>query len=466
MGAILPTEEVFDMIQPVHDIRVEFQGDSGEGPLTWGQRAIWAVFAWLPPDDASLNLVEVCPIAPGRELTDVAAAVRTVVERHASLRTTVRREPTGPRQVVRGRGSITIEVIEADAADLPQIERRLAAAPFDHGRDLLVRVAVRLEHGRPREVVLAVSHFAADGWSMRILGADLTDLLAGRRLPARSAQPLSRARWEDGPIARRRQQRAFEHWRRGAAELPPIWMTGLDRDDTITGRWAELDSPALAAAVRHLSAIHRLTTGMTLQSLVSLILAIRQDETETGLRCIVATRSQPEFAQLVAAFNQNALLRLTVTDEDQAAFFRRARTAALVALATTECEPDEMEDLVTATARDRGIEAGGFCFYNDVRPDAARVTPAAGAAPPSPDLDRTVLRPLADDGRQKDAKFFLFVYELDSTAILRLCADPRFDGAPAFLRDLERAAVAMSTDGAGPGQVRRRLRGRESHVPA
>jgi hypothetical protein len=44
-------------------VTVEFTGArSGQGPLTWGQQAIWRLTEWLPAGDPYFNLPWVLPV--------------------------------------------------------------------------------------------------------------------------------------------------------------------------------------------------------------------------------------------------------------------------------------------------------------------------------------------------------------------------------------------------------------------
>jgi hypothetical protein len=115
----------------------------------------------------------------------------------------------------------------------------------------------------------------------------------------------------------------------------------VDGTGAASTAWSELRSPALAVAVRELAAVHRLTTAMTLRSLVALVLGLRHNRRDVALRCIVATRFRPEYELLVAAFNQNALCRLAIGDESQAAFFafHADLETAAVTLIETGCGP-------------------------------------------------------------------------------------------------------------------------------
>ena len=73
------------------------------GPLIRGQLAIWDVLHWLPADDTSLTLTGSVPVPQGVGMAEVETALRVLVERHESLRTSYHEREGEPWQTVRDR---------------------------------------------------------------------------------------------------------------------------------------------------------------------------------------------------------------------------------------------------------------------------------------------------------------------------------------------------------------------------
>jgi Condensation domain len=433
-------------------------GDEAYGELTWGQNAIWNVLTWLAPgQEASLNQTAVRELPAGRDTDGVLAAIRRLVERHDSLRTLVVSEAGIPKQRRAGVGQITVVCRDSVGGEIAGaaavLADELARRPFDLAEDLPLRVGLVYRDGVPVRVCLAVSHLAVDASSLRILDADFEKLLAGNVLGPRSQQPLERAAQEAGPVMQQRQRQSLAYWERSTRVISATWLEDLRHGGGPQPTWGELRSPGLAAAVQKLAEEHATTTATVLQALIGLTLAIEHHEKDVALRCIVATRFTRETAELVGAFNLNALFRLDLADEPATAFFGRAKRAALMALAHCECHQDLLNDLVERTAGERGITADGYCFYNDVRPDPATTT-ALDAAPTSELFARSVITEPVRDDDQRGSKFFVYVSALDDEAELTLCSDRRFVAADRFLRDLDWVAMTMWTTGDGPELVR------------
>ncbi|MER5644445.1 condensation domain-containing protein [Streptosporangium sp. NPDC002524] len=445
-------------------VTVAFRAPYGDrGSLTWGQTAIWEVLRWLPPGDASLNLLAVCEVEPGRDVGDVLAAVRALVERHDALHTLFPMDDQDggrPVQVVLRSGELEVAVHETGTRNPGTVAAyagaRLRDLPFDIGGELPLRVAVVTTGGVPVRVVLVVSHMAVDGWSLKIVRDDLRTLLS---VPAAlgpvAEQPLGRLAYERSERARLRERRAFGYWAEAVRELPRVWLEDLRQGGEARQDWSEIRSRALSRAVRELAARASVTPGMVLQATVALLLGLYKGEEDVALRLIVSTRFKPETRRFVGAFNQNALLRLRLRHESFSGFLSHAGRAALAAYSTCEYDPVRLEELVARVTGERGIGTDGYCFYNDIRFDAPAPPAGHRLSPAEYDalMGETELVEPPHDTDQKGATFFLYVHELSERAVLTLCADRRFlapRGPADFLSDLEWLAVeALRTD-AGP----------------
>ncbi|WP_344745400.1 condensation domain-containing protein [Streptosporangium vulgare] len=250
-------------VRAFHRVSVTFRAPYGDrGALTWGQTAIWEVLRWLPPGDASLNLLAVCEVEPGRDVDDVLAAVRALVERHDALHTLFPRDDGDggkPVQVVLRSGELEVAVHETGTRNPVTVAAyagaRLRDTPFDIGGELPLRVAVVTTGGVPVRVVLVVSHMAVDGWSLKIVCEDLRTLLsAPAALGPAAEQPLGRLAYENSERAGLRERRAFDYWAEAVRELPRVWLEDLRQGGEARQDWSEIRSRALSRAIRALAA--------------------------------------------------------------------------------------------------------------------------------------------------------------------------------------------------------------------
>ncbi|MET7395886.1 condensation domain-containing protein [Dactylosporangium sp. NPDC005572] len=436
-------------------------GRAAEGPLIWGQLAIWNVLRWLPPDDTTLNLLVEVPVPPGRDLPAVLDALRTLVERHDSLHTVYL---DGPLQRVLPQGEVPLEVHElgdrGSAEAAAELGEALRVRWFDMAADLPLRVAVLVRDGAPQTVLLAASHMAVDGWSFAIVRGDLANLLADPPVVVEPGQqPLERGEYERSAVGRRRAAKALAFWEKHLAEIPASMIESIRDGRPPNLDWGLIQSPALALATNDLAARHGVPPATALQGLTALQLAAYTAERETFLRSIVSTRFRPASRGVVAAFNQNALFRLDCDpagyrDETVGGLLRRSADAALTAYAHCEYDPLDLDAMFVAVAERRGITPDGYCFFNDTRFVLDRspghlVPPAELAERIQAALPATKLRSPVIDRRPMHANFFMFLMDLGDTAELMLCVEHGFlgrRGPLGFLTDLERLAVRAATD--------------------
>ncbi|MFK0195172.1 condensation domain-containing protein [Kitasatospora sp. NPDC090308] len=425
------------------------------GALTWGQLAIWEVLHWLPPGDTTLTLSTVLPLPAGTTPERLTAALTVLVARHDALRTVFEESGGEPRQTVVGGGRIAVDVHDAPegaaAETAGKLHRELRGLPFDLARDLPLRAVLVTERDTPAALVLAISHMSVDAWSFRIVREDLETLLAGAELPARGPQPLDRLDYERSDLGRRREERALAHWAEQIRETPAPMLAELPPPSAPHLRWGRIESPALAAAVRLLTGRAGVTGPVAVLGGVTRLLARYTGQDQATVRLIVATRFNARNRRFVGAFNQNALLRVPSVADPFDDHLRRTSLAALTAYQNCEYDPRTVERIVRETAAERGVAAGGYCFFNDISVEPARrpgTEPRAADAPdPRPLRAETVLSVPDMDQVPMGATFFLFLEHIGERAVLQLCADERFlapRSATEFLGDLEDVLVSAA----------------------
>jgi hypothetical protein len=156
---------------------------------------------------------------------------------------------------------------------------------------------------------------------------------------------------------------------------------------------------------------------------------------------------------------------MQLKDESFSRFLSRAGIANLRAYQHSEYEPRRLEEVIARTAAARAIQADGYCFFNDIRFDqrSAAPAPVADTTDPRALMDQTRISVPGWDNDQKGSKFFLFLHELRSEAVLTLCADSRLlapRGSADYLRDLEWLLVTAQEENGDLASLRDALRER------
>src|SRR6185503_14772556 len=104
----------------------------------------------------------------GTTVDDMAGELCWHLTRHHAMRTRLRFDADGVRQVVSERGELTLEVVDAGGADPAEVaagvERRFRETPFDYEHDWPVRAAVICQNGAPTHLVEILCHLVTDAF--------------------------------------------------------------------------------------------------------------------------------------------------------------------------------------------------------------------------------------------------------------------------------------------------------------
>ena len=180
-------------------------------PLMASQEFLWLISWSTPPDGNNVEVWELPPAVTNAEITNAFALL---VERYEALRTTFGLSIDGvPYQRVAVPQPVVIPAY--DVSDDPQVALNLmseltAGVLQPHG--CRPYHAAILADGDARWIMLALSHFAADGYSVGILRRTFLRLLAGEALPAAGRQPAEQALIESSPRYRPQLDSAMSHF--------------------------------------------------------------------------------------------------------------------------------------------------------------------------------------------------------------------------------------------------------------
>jgi hypothetical protein len=276
---------------------------AGAGAATWGQSAIWDVVRRLGGDAARYNVSGGLPIDPPLPPGRLAALVRALLERHDSLRTTLRCDGDRLEQVVHADGAVPLHIRECEPADVIETAyafyHELQALPFDAERELPVRAGVVTAGGHARYLILSLSHTASDGWGLRNLLADAAALAAGVPLAAdERMQPLEEAAFQGSEKGRRRDAAARRAWldklTRGPASQFPA---RAGRPPAAAFPNAVLNSPALALALDRVAAGLAVNPGTVLLAAAAAAAARLGGAPDAVFQVVVNNRFLPGMAR-------------------------------------------------------------------------------------------------------------------------------------------------------------------------
>ncbi|MFC4531513.1 condensation domain-containing protein [Sphaerisporangium dianthi] len=354
-------------------VNVPFRGErDGEAELTWGQRLMWRAVHLMGDSQSYLNCPWVLPVYGRRDLAAVLAALRALLERHESLRTTFTGTPDGPVQRVAREGELRVELVEAGPERGLRVAERLgvemSATAFAHDEELPLRCAVVLKDGRPFALALSFSHLAVDYQALALLTAEWKALLKGEALAPAGWQPADQAALEREESWQAHSGRSVEYWRSILQEVP-LEVFDHEPGEPEDPRFIEvgMESVALAAAATVLAGRWTVSTTSVLLAACATVLAVVSGRPRAVMQLVHSNRRDARTRTMVGTVGQDALFVLDLPATDFTAVCRAAHSTALGAYRNACYDPFAMQAMREEIGRRRGREPDLDAFFNDRR---------------------------------------------------------------------------------------------------
>jgi amino acid adenylation domain-containing protein/non-ribosomal peptide synthase protein (TIGR01720 family) len=299
------------------------------------------------------------------------AALRTALAglagRHRALRTTFDTVGGHGVQVVAATGGIPLRELAVAGLDTASVDAALDGVlaeelrrPFDLGRGPLTRALLVRLADDDHVLLLCQHHIITDGWSARILVAELIELYAaavGDRaplLPGRPPDPVVPPD-EDGDPALRRQ---LSYWRDRLAGAPVLELpTDRPRPRERSTAGAAHRRPLPADLRRRLTAVAQsqgATLFMALTAAVQIMLSRYGSQRDVVLGTVTSGRDRMALERLVGFFVNIVVLRDTVPDAAPfSTFLAQVRETVVGALTHGQVPFDRLVDELHA-GRDPG----------------------------------------------------------------------------------------------------------------
>ncbi len=348
------------------------------GPLSGQQLSIWAA-GQLDPDSNAYNVPEILLFDGVVEAAAVGERLAELVRRHPMLRTVLRDTESGPRQVVETDRIVALEEVRLDLSPLSYADARAeleaglaelispALSPYDRPvRAQLVRI--RFADTERDALALTVHHLFCDGWSWRILLAELTRGPSGD-VPARTYFDLVREQNE--ALAGERGQQLTRFWTDYLGGAPEVALpTGHPERAIVPGSGGvlplELDS-ALFDGLKELARRERATVNMVLLAAWSVLLWQLTGVRDQSVAIPVSGRERRDEDVVGCYVNTVAIRSKPLPDalfRDHLADVRRSQLAALA-------HAELPTDRIVRLARPGGsamLAATNFAYHAGVEP--------------------------------------------------------------------------------------------------
>jgi amino acid adenylation domain-containing protein/non-ribosomal peptide synthase protein (TIGR01720 family) len=296
--------------------------ESNAFPLSHGQQALWFL-QQLAPESVAYNIASALRIKTKPDAAALRSAFQSLVERHATLRTTFSAVQGRAMQHVHERAKASFEIVDASLWDEATLAERLrdeAHLPFDLEHGPLLR-ALLFSRAEVEQVLLVVAHhIVIDFWSLAILMRELGELysVAAKGKTATLAPHTSNyfdyVRYEQQLLAGEAGERLAGFWQKQlAGELPVLNLhTDRPRPAVQTFRGASeplrLDSQ-LTARLKALSQANDATLFMTLLAVFKVLLHRYTGQEDLLVGSPTAGRNSAQFASTVGYFVNPVVLR-------------------------------------------------------------------------------------------------------------------------------------------------------------
>jgi amino acid adenylation domain-containing protein len=297
---------------------------TGLAPLSPVQQRLWFLDR-LQPGSPVYNLAWSFRLRGVLDLAALQTAVDGLLARHAVLRTRFVEIDGEPRQAVAAQLSLPVSVLAAELPDAAgnweaRLKTCLQLLRFDLAHGPLLQFIVLPIAEDDQVLAIVVHHIIADGWSLGILGHELSAhynaaLLGGS--PAAPALPLQyadyairqRAALEGGEL-----ERQLDFWRQQLKGAAPFLELPIDRPrpalSTHRGaRCFRLLTPELQAALKALAQAEGCTLFMVLLAGFDLLLGRYAGSEDIVVGTPVAGRPRTELEGLIGFFVNTLVLR-------------------------------------------------------------------------------------------------------------------------------------------------------------
>ena len=222
----------------VADLAAEIQAQAGSAPLvvpaldhdsdqplSRGQQALWFLHR-LAPESAAYNIAGAVRIPGEVDADALRRSFQSLVDRHASLRTTYHELAGTPIQRVHDRAAVSFHEEVAASWSRAELDLRLeqeAQVPFDLETGPPFRVSLFRVSATEHVLLLVVHHIVTDFWSLAVLVHELGLLYRGETLDPLPLQYSDYVRRQEQMLNSAEGDRLWSYWQKQlAGELPVI----------------------------------------------------------------------------------------------------------------------------------------------------------------------------------------------------------------------------------------------------
>ncbi len=300
-------------------------------PTSYGQRRLWFIDR-LGANSSEYNIFRVVRLKGELDRKALEAAIRTIVERHESLRTRFEETDGDPAQVIDP--AVNIEVPFEDLSALSSVEQeerveaaqRAARRPFDLERGPMLRMSL-LKLGEEDHLLLRTAHHIVwDAWSEDVFMRELATLYEAYRegrenpLSPLEVQYGNFALWQRRLLEEGSLDAGIRYWVEQLAGIPDYLELPADRPrpplQTFEADTFQIVlSRELTASLKRKSAANQATLYMMMLAAFGVLLSRYSGQNDIVVGSPIANRRETQLEGLIGFFLNTLALRLRMNPE-------------------------------------------------------------------------------------------------------------------------------------------------------
>ncbi|WP_442950469.1 amino acid adenylation domain-containing protein [Paenibacillus sp. FSL H7-0357] len=304
-------------------------------PLSSAQRRLYVLHE-VEPESTRYNMPGVVELTGKIDADRLEQAVRSVIARHESLRTSFTWIDGEPRQQVHEDVALEWVCRDADEAQARELTRSFVR-PFELSQAPLLRTGLlRLAEER-HWLVWDMHHIVSDGVSMNLLVSDFMAAYAGGELAPLRIQYKDYAVWQQGTLGVERMQGHEAYWLSAYAEEAPVLELPADRrrpavPSSEGGRVYTEVNAETAEALKRIAAETGATLYMVLLAAYNVWLHKYTGQTDIVVGTPVSGRTHGDTEPMIGMFVNTLALRNAPSGEKRFMdFVREVKERTLVA---------------------------------------------------------------------------------------------------------------------------------------
>lgn len=341
-------------------LKLERQPRNAALPLSFAQERLWFLDR-LAPGNAAYNLGTALRLEGRLQVEALDAALRAIVARHETLRTTCRVERGRPWLEIQPSRRVALPVVDLCRITPPRLgalSERLASflvrRPFDLIAGPLLRQGIVRLGEADHLLVLGLHHLITDGWSNEIFARELGELYAAaveqRQAPFAELpiQYADFAVWQRRRLQGENLERLLAYWKSYLLPTPQTLSLPTDRPrpQVLSTRGAATSftfSAALTLKLAGLCRAHQVTLFMTLMASFQVLLWRCSGQRDFAVGTPIAGRTHVETEGLIGLFANTLVIRSAVNPQASfASLLEAVREALLGAEAHQELPFEKM----------------------------------------------------------------------------------------------------------------------------